>query len=731
MRFRSVYFIALLSVIALIPLDAQNSGVIKFDPFLQRELKQHEHIELLREAEPGIPSPALSKIQLEDEPLYNVIFHGDNQALDDLGIRFNTRIDGLATARVTLHDLLRAGHHPGIRQVEKGGEMTVNLNQSIRSIRVNRVHDGEILNIPFRGRDVIIGLIDTGIDFFHPDFRGEIDPDISRILSIWDVRLDPQGGEQHPDNFDYGVEYTRDDIQRELRGETQGNVRSVDPHGHGTHVAGIAGGNGMKSDGKFTGVAPEAEFIIVAFPDGRFFPAEIMDAMNYIFSMAHQLGRPAVVNLSIGGHGGSHDGTAGHEQAITFFSRQQGRAIAVAAGNSGDNEIHYGQILPSGEEAAFNLHIPDYNPDLVEMDDFVLKLLWYEGDGDVEVTVTSPSGQEVSAQSGDSVLVPTLDGAIELDTLDDFINPKGARVFLIYIHTNAGVPPASGEWGINVRNLSGVSEVKFNSWIVSQSMNWPWLQPNTGRQYTVTMPGTAEGALTVGSFVSKTEWIDINGTMRGVVGTIGDLSFFSGGGPTRDERLKPNITAPGHVITSATSGNAAYQDAWLVQDQEYVNNVGTSMAVPHMAGVAALIFEANPNVTGRDVIDIIEKSGRSDDLTGSVPNNTWGFGKADAIAMFDHFEVTHGIPEDFFLYQNFPNPFNAVTTIRFTIPEPTRGKLAIYDILGRKVDVVIEGDFEPRVYTVTFDGSRLSSGVYFYRLQTDAFTNVQKMILLR
>jgi len=155
------------------------------------------------------------------------------------------------------------------------------------------------------------------------------------------------------------------------------------------------------------------------------------------------------------------------------------------------------------------------------------------------------------------------------------------------------------------------------------------------------------------------------------------------------------------------------------------------MAAPHAAGVAALIFEANPTLTGREVIEVLQESGKSDNETGGVPNDSWGYGKADAVAMFDYFDATEGIPDDFYLYQNYPNPFNEITRIRFTIPEPTRGKLAVYDILGRKVGVIIEGDLEPRVYFETFNGAGLSSGVYFYRLETSEFTEVKKMILVR
>jgi subtilisin family serine protease len=738
MFFRSLYLLGIVSLLSLVTFGSQDGGVQKLDPFLQRELKQNDQIGLMRQADPGIPSPALSKLRESDEMLYNVIFHGDERAFDDLGFHFNSRIDGIATARISSYDLLRAGLHPGIHHIETGGMMTIDLNSSRFFTRVELVHDADVLNTPFKGNGSIIGIIDTGIDFLHPDFRDPDDQNRSRILSIWDVRLSPRSNESHPVGFDYGVEYFRDDIERDLRGETQNAIRSIDRNGHGTHVAGIAGGNGIRSSGTFSGMAPEAEFIIVAFPDARFFASEVIDALNYIFSRAQQLGRPAVVNLSIGGHGGSHDGTAGHEQVITNHANRIGRAITVASGNSGEDDIHFGDSVSPGEQSEFSLRIPTYNPDLINHDDYVLKMLWYESTDVFEVTVISPNGYQVTAQSGDSVLVATLDGAVEIDTFDDYRNPVGARVFVIDIHTSATlISPVSGEWRIKVRNVSAGSGVKFNSWIASSSIIGPTqvrptLSPNSGRDYTVSMPGTAQGALTVGAFTSRRQWTSRDGrTWHFPAAVVGDLASFSGGGPTRDGRQKPDIVAPGQIIGSAQARNASFQAASLLPDSGYVLLQGTSMATPHLAGIVALIFEANPNLTGNQIIDIIQNSGRSDNYTGFTPNNSWGYGKADAREMFNHFVITSGIPEEFYLSQNYPNPFNAETLITFAIPEPTSGNLTVYDVLGRKVKIIMEGEFEPRLYTVEFNGTGLSSGVYFYRLTTDTFTGVQKMILLR
>jgi minor extracellular serine protease Vpr len=711
-------------------------AVEKFDFFLRHELRNDGYHGLIARI-PLEDAPAtLDRLQAETGRRYNVVIHGDAAALDDLGTHVNSRHEGFATARLTAYELAVLGGDPRVARIEKGGTAGLALDRSLRSIRVDEVHGGAVYNVPYRGRGTIIGIIDTGIDAFHPDFRDPGDPNRSRVVSIWDVELEPIGTELPPEGFDYGVEYTRDAIERDLSGATHGAVRSPDADGHGTHVAGIAGGNGGASNGRFTGAAPDAEFIIVSFPGGRFGTAQQIDAMNYIFTRAAELGKPAVVNMSLGGHGGSHDGTAAHEMAIDFHAGFPGRAVVVASGNSGSDEIHHTATLPPGGSEDFTLSVPAYTPG-TEDDEHVRLFIWYESPDPLEVTVSSPGEYTVTAASGDSAGVDGTDGLIVVDSFEDFINPLGARLFFVELAEGSLAPAASGNWNIGIVNRSSSRETQFNAWIISSTVddfpNTAFFDPSSGRRYTVSLPGTAAGAVTVGAYVTRNQWIDRFGSSWGLIGNppLGTLVDFSGGGPTRDGRMKPDITAPGTAIAAPLSSNASFPNALLHSEDGYAFLTGTSMATPHITGVAALLFEANPTLTGLEIADAIRQSGRGDGLTGGIPNFDWGYGKADARAAFDFIEILHGTPEEFHLLQNYPNPFNSATTILFTVPQPTFGRLTVYDILGRKVRTLFEGQLDARIHSVQFDGSDLSSGVYLYYLEADRHREAKKMLLLR
>ena len=173
-------------------------------------------------------------------------------------------------------------------------------------MKVDSIHLAKINNTSYKGKNVVVGVFDTGIDFKHLDFCSDVDPTKTRILSIWDQF----GTGTPPAGFNYGVEYSQTQINNEIDGTPANVVKAIDDNGHGTHVASTAAGDGSSySITKYIGVAPEADLIIVDGGNDGFASTNVIDGMNYIKNKSVALGKPFAINLSLGGHWGAHDGT--------------------------------------------------------------------------------------------------------------------------------------------------------------------------------------------------------------------------------------------------------------------------------------------------------------------------------------------------------------------------------------------------------------------------------------
>lgn len=677
-----------------------------------------------------------------DDMLFHIVIHGPENVMDRLHIHRNTVFPEFSTALVGLKTLHSIAGQDGLTSIEHGAPMEILLDVSRTEINADRVQIGEGLERSYTGNGVIVGIIDTGIDIFHPDFHSDHPEDGTRILSIWDTTLEPEDNESNPPGFDYGVHYTKMDIDASLNGESDTPVRTTDPNGHGTHVTGIAAGNGSKSDGVYTGIAPESDIVIVRVPSSGISNSVLIDGMNFIFSLADNMEKSAVVNISIGGHGGAHDGTSPQEKTITEFTREPGKAVVVASGNSGEFDIHNGGVLAPSDTEVTTMTIGDYNPSNTN---YLINLLWYENLDDqgtgpfpaetINLTITSPNGYSLSVDGGNNDTKDTGDGKIIIESYGK--NEKNARLFYIEItDTDDTDAPEPGAWDISLEHVSGEGNVQYNMWNITSTFgNNVSFNPSTGREYTVTIPGTAEGAVTVGSYMSKNSWTDTNGNNQSISGTVGEISRWSGGGPTRDGRLKPVITAPGQMIAAALSDDASFSSSRRTELAGYVVMEGTSMSTPHITGTVALLFEEDPSLNTGQIKQLLTNTARSDDYTGTLPNTTWGYGKVDvydamvaagAVVFVD--EMRRDIPSSFFIEQNYPNPFNPVTTIQYGIAEREHVTIRIYNIIGQLVAEPVSQKHEAGLYYLQFDATHLPSGIYFYTIEAGDFIQTMRAV---
>ncbi len=517
-------------------------------------------------------------------------------------------------------------------------------------------------------------IYDTGIDFFHGDFRDPNDQTKSRILAIWDQTLTPlMPGERNPTGLNYGVEYTKAEIDDEIDGTPTGVVRQRDTNGHGTHVAGIAAGNGKAFNGKYVGMAPEADIVVVKGGDASFSESRMIDGLTYAQQKAAQFGRPIVVNWSIGGQHGPHDGTRDYEFAVDQFVNTPGRIVCISAGNEGASNIHIEGTVSTGSSTTITFTVPTYTPTSgISNDRFTLDLWFNAPVNAVTARLTSPGGIVATRTAGQTgAEADNTDGTI---TIDNYLNNFGLRGIWVDVRdADAARPPKTGTWTLVLSGISATTT--YDGWMSRTTVGTTSVTVSGGNtNKTVGSPGTAYHAITVGSYVTKWNWPSLYGSSWVYTGTdrSGDISTFSSKGPTRDGRLKPEIAAPGQGITAALSSAV---DTATVRRQIHPGAVhhltqGTSMASPHVAGGVALLLQANPALSVQSVKNLLTSKARKDSYTGFSENNTWGFGKMDILnSMAGNLQASSSVARELLAYDQISSSglHEMIGTRRFAV----------------------------------------------------------------
>jgi len=496
---------------------------------------------------------------------------------------------------------------PGIRRAEAPRQLLPRLDEARGPVTGC---DAAVAVHHLTGAGVVLGVVDTGLDWRHADFRNA---DGSTRLELFAHALQPPG--QQVSVFH---EFPAKVINDALAG--QGQVPQGDPHGHGTHCASIAGGNGRAIGGALHGVALEAT--LVGMRSEPLLDTHTIWGIRRIFELAGD--RPAVVSLSLGGHLGPHDGTSAIENVIARESGP-GRIVVVAAGNEGGDGIHWHGQLAAGQDLVIPIRIGDPNLQFVDV--------WIPRGDQVDVLVETPDGVQ---HAPDGNLVTTVFGLFEAHWQEDPINrDQNLTLFVaqggvnhtwhIRIHANAVVHGAVHAWG-------GTA---------SPSTSAHLFPGTTDDGYSLGMPASEERCLAVGSFVSRTQFPVTGGVLTANGLVVGQLSSFSSHGPTRYGAFKPDIAAPGQFLTAALAAGSELAMNPLYTPRhhpsgQYITIQGTSMATPFVAGVVALLLQREPRLTPEEVQQRLRITARRDGQTGPVWAAGFGFGKLDVQALLDY-----------------------------------------------------------------------------------------------
>ena len=561
-----------------------------------------------------------------------IIYTRDIETVRSMGIHINSVLPDFVTAQLTPSDLIRLANLESVRYLDPGRVHKPLLDVSVPETGAALVHSGFINNTPYKGAGAIVLIFDTGIDWKHFDFRKSGDTTKSRILFIWDQTLTPIAGESSPSGLGYGVEYTQTQIENEFNGPARGIVREQDTFGHGTHVASTAAGNGQAFNNKYIGMAPEADIIVVKGGNGSFSETYEIDGLTYAQNKASALGKPIVVNMSLGGQLGSHDGTNADEVAVDDFvtNHGPGRVVCIAAGNDGAHLIHINGTVANGSSDTINVTVPTYTANSGTGNNEFQFDIWLQGSNAVSLTIKSPTGFVYSSPANGQI--DGLNGADgTIDTWNSIETQNQHRHTGVWIHdADASFPPKSGTWTITLSTTG--SSVVFDGWLDSDLGGSKASFPNGNTNKTVGMPGTAAGAITAASYVTKWSWTDYKGESLwyGSPDRTGNISTFSSIGPTANGMQKPDIAAPGQGIVAAFSSNDTSESTSnIIVGNKYVLMQGTSMATPHVTGAAALLLGAKPSLTADQIKSYFSSTARTDAFATGLPNYSWGYGKMD------------------------------------------------------------------------------------------------------
>ena len=697
------------------------------------------------------------KLQIPADPerVISILVKGDIEIIKLLTITnggtFNYSAGNVASVTIKVKAISKLAINPYIKRIEDTESNLQPLNdRMVINNRVSSINDGTCLGQDYDGTGVVIGIIDTGIDWSHPDFQN-IDS-TSRIKFIWDQRQNDSANTPQP--YGYGQEWNNLDITLGFCTSNDNNTNS-----HGTIVSGIAAGNGICS-GNYRGVAPKADIIVVALNFGNNSNNVIDDAVNYIFTKADSLHEPCVINASVGNYMGSHDGMDLQAQYINNkITETTGRAFVCASGNEGGYLFHLGyDVLPGDTSFTWVDYTSTNTIDIWGDTTHFNNIQFSIGADTIDIT------NSIYAFKGASVYrnVNQTLSVFRQDTIwspyDSIIAVVQSQSFLVggtYNYQFNVIPhPGSYNFRLTTTDTSTVS-ARFDAWDYNfistnlpTTMVYPamanYIAPDT-LQTLCTSFQCSDKTITVGSYNNRNIYTDdcnpdnihINPTI-----VVKKRSNFSSNGPSRNGIIKPDIMSPGEwvispgvlsemgILNTLGCNNGTCKVAPGACD---IIATGTSMSSPSVAGIAALYFQKNPNANWQDLKNcIIYNAQPVDTFTGSLPNNLWGYGRIDACGTLrcnSNSVTTMSVPNS--MLNNYPNPFNDITTIAYDIHQLSssiKGEIAITDILGNEIKSI-------PIYTnqgkMTFDRGELQSGLYFYSLKIDGKSLItKKMVIL-
>lgn len=582
------------------------------------------------------------------------------EQIESFGGQAHVSVNGLAHLKLPLSKINKLKVLEDIEFASLSRKLKPCLDKALFDTHADSVHLG-LGNLPqgYDGENILIGVTDWGFDYGSPVFYDSLLQE-TRILAAWDqYKLSGPS----PDNFDYGTEF---DTPNELNsvGSDTANIYSYSTHG--THVASIAGGSSVGT--AYKGIAPGVQFLFVTFLVDE---GAVLDAWEWMYQKSVEEGKRLVINMSWGlYHLGSLDGNSVLSTAISAYT-DLGVVFVNSGGNNGNVNFHLKHTFES-DTIASRIQFYSYsaNPNM-----------WGQSIhswGEVGETfsnaleIKNTSGQVVaqtpyySTQNTDTYIDTFL--VNEIDTIwynisADNMHPLNGRP-----HMRLRVKCTSSAYRVMFKSAANSGTV--HNWNVTELTNdvgnWgmPFSAYGTGsmsgdNENGISEPSCADDVISVAAYASG--WVTPTGVTTG-----GAMASFSSQGPRYDGLMKPDIAAPGVSIGAAIS---SYTDAsfssvesieFNTRTYHFAKLSGTSMASPMVAGVAALLLQAKPELSATEVKQILLSTAREDNKTGDLPaegDPKWGHGKVDAMAALrEALELGLSQSNEASSFKVYPNP---------------------------------------------------------------------------
>ncbi len=591
----------------------------------------------------------LSKQQVNpDSTCISVLIKGDLVSINSFVIAqkgiYKYGLKNIASIKVSFTTIQALLLKKYVQRIEYRSAEAVNLTYAEDSVMLQNNHALEVhaggLDLPysFQGEGVMLGVIDDGFEYKHPDFLN--DNLGSRIQYLWDQTS--SNGLYFESFYGYGASWTNMEIDSFKCTQA--------PNPHGSHVMGTAAGN-ARASGKYKGLAPLADLAAVRIKTGNGFLAGFVDAAHYLFQKADIEGQACSINSSVGSYKSGHDGLDLYSQLIDLMiAEKPGRAISQAAGNARQFDFHlqtsvqnssskiWFQRHNSNQQTHFRLYadtadLNQINFSLQCMDPISLQSVAQTAVFNVLQDFTF-SGSV--AQVSQVLWYDALGNPVTLNMYADQYEDS----YEIYISISSVVDV--GPW-----QLTSTGTGTFDIWSAESTTGTsnmfkniavPHYKNPDNEQTIVGFWNCSDNVITVGSYQNRDYMVNYKQDTVALF-TAGSpkygISYFSSLGPSRKGLQKPNITAPGGQVLSAANLSLLRDTTYNYLDEGgwHISNRGTSMSAPMVAGAVALYLECKPYANYADIKNALQSSAAYDNFVlqpvFSIPNIHWGYGKLD------------------------------------------------------------------------------------------------------